>query len=221
MHKEVKVKLSDVFLQKAISDKFESTLEFEVLGPSDIGKIAEREPDILFEIGAHAWMSYVESGAKVNPRKLATHFDSRNPFLYQIVEKEMKCKVVQDIAFCYANIQDPMVEGQDFIQLLLCRTYPNDLFIADVCFYNPYKPVPVNERVYELHFFKSLGLFGEHLKSIRAYCKENKINKITLTTSSNEQIPYFEKHGFKIDNTDFARHALANGRSVPMHIKCI
>ncbi|WP_390241837.1 hypothetical protein [Vibrio sp. R78045] len=215
------MKLSDVFLQKAISDKFDSKLQFEILGTSDVEKIAKREPEILFEIGAQAWMTYVESKAKVNPKKLSSLFDSKSPFLYQKVEKEIKRKVIQDIAFCYANIQDPTIDARDFIQLLLCRMYPNDLFIADVCFYDPYKPVPPQDREYALQYFRSLGLFEEHLKSIKSYCKEHSISKITLTTSSNEQIPYFERHGFKIESSDYAKTALENGHGVPMHIKLI
>ena len=212
------MKLSDIFLQKSISDKFDSKLQFEVLGAGDVETIAEREPEILFEIGAQAWMKYVDSKSKINPRKLGPFFESKSPFLYQKVEKEIKRKVIQDIAFCYANIQDPTIDARDFVQLLLCRMYPNDLFIADVCFYDPYKPVLPQDREYALQYFRSLGLFKEHLKSIKAYCKEHSIDKITLTTSSNEQIPYFEQHGFKTEISDYAKSAFENGHGVPMYI---
>lgn len=214
------MKLHDVFQKQSITNKFDCNIEFEQLGIESVLTIAEKDPNILFEIGAQAWMLFVESGAKVNPQKLASDFDQRNPLIYQKVEKVIKRKVIQDLSFSYALLDDPKVHSRGCIQLLLCRMYPNDLFIADVAFYNPYKPVVSKDKKYDLHHFRSLNLFGIHLDQIKQYCRANKISRITLTTSSNEQIPYFESHGFKIENNTFAKSAFEHGWSVPMYLTC-
>ncbi|MBA6339725.1 hypothetical protein H4J59_01680 [Colwellia sp. MB02u-10] len=215
------MKLHDILLKDEISEKFKSPVTFQQFGGSDIDKIAKKDPHILFEIGAQAWMLYVESGAKVNPQKLSSDFDSSNPMLYKKVETIIKRKVIQDISFSYAEIEDDSTDSSGCIQLSLCRMWPNDLYIADVVFYNPYEPVAEDQRKYALHYFKSLNLFSKHLEIIKDYCKENKIPRITLTTSSNEQIPYFENFGFKIEDNNFAKSALEMGLSVPMYLTCI
>ncbi|RHW75235.1 hypothetical protein [Colwellia sp. RSH04] len=215
------MKLHDILLKEQISEKFKSPVTFQQYGVDYIDKIAEKDPHILFEIGAQAWMLHVESGAKVNPQKLSGDFDSSNPMLYKKVEKIIKRKVIQDISFSYAEINDDTIDSSGCIQLSLCRMWPNDLYIADVIFYNPYEPVAEDQKKYELHYFKSLNLFSNHLEVIKIYCKENRIPRITLTTSSNEQIPYFEKLGFKIENNNFAKTALEMGLSVPMYLTCI
>ncbi|MBE0419669.1 hypothetical protein ACTXIM_00635 [Pseudoalteromonas nigrifaciens] len=215
------MKLHDILQKDEISKKFSSPVVFQQFGKNEIDKIAAKDPNILFEIGAQAWMLYMESGAKVDPQKLSNDFDSRSPLLYKKVEKTIKRKVIQDISFSYSIIKDDSINSAGCIQLSLCRMWPNDLYIADVVFYNPYEPVPEEKRKYEIHYFKSLNLFSVHLEKIKVYCKQNKIQRITLTTSSNEQIPYFEKVGFKVENNNFAKHALEMGRSVPMYLTCI
>lgn len=190
------------------------------MGVESVLKIAEKDPNILFEVGAQAWMLFVESGAKVNLQKLASDFDLRNPLIYQKVEKVIKRKVIQDLSFTYALLDDSEVTSKGCIQLSLCRMYPNDLYIADVAFYNPYKPVAFKDKKYDLHHFRSLNLFGIHLDQIKHYCRLNKISRITLTKSSNEQIPYFESHGFKIENNTFAKTAFEHGCSVSMYLAC-
>ncbi|ENL1297254.1 hypothetical protein AB4T57_004599 [Vibrio parahaemolyticus] len=214
------MKLHDIIRKEKIEEKFDKKVTFKQFGIDGINEIARIDPNILFEIGAQAWMLYVESGAKVNPQKLASDFDNRNPMIYQKVEKVIKRNVIQDLSFTYAEIDDPKVDSEGCIQLSLCRMYPNDLFIADVVFYDPYKPIAKSERKYDLHYFKSLNLFAVHLEEIKTYCKKNNISRITLTTSSNEQIPYFKAHGFKVEDNGFARAALEHGWSVPMYLPC-
>ncbi|MEE3224031.1 MAG: hypothetical protein VX242_08675 [Pseudomonadota bacterium] len=209
------MKLHDVLQKELIQSKFDSEVQFQQFGAESIAEISELEPNILFEIGAQAWMQYVESGAKVNPQELASDFDSGNPYLFQKVEKIIKRKVIKDISFSYGT-----VNGLQCCQLLICRSYPNDLFIADVTFCDPAQPVYEASKKYQYHEFKSLGVFGEHLKHLVAFAKANGIAKVSLTTASNEQIPYFEKHGFKVEDTEFAKQAFAMGYSVPMYLSC-
>lgn len=214
------MELHDIIQRNKIEEKFDKSVSFKQFGMESINEIARIDPNILFDIGAQAWMLFVESGVKVNPQKLAADFDNKSPLIYQKVEKVIKRKVIQDLSFTYAKVDDPDINSNGCIQLSLCRMYPNDLYIADVVFYDPYKPVTEKNKKYELHYFKSLNLFAFHLEKIKLYCKENNIARITLTTSSNEQIPYFEACGFKIEDNGFAKNALAYGWSVPMYLWC-
>lgn len=215
------MKLHDIIRKEEIEEKFDKKVTFKQFGVDGINDIACIDPNILFEIGAQAWMLYVESDAKVNSQQLASDFGMQNPMIYQKVEKVIQQKVIQDLSFTYAEVDDPKVDSKGCIQLSLCHMYPNDLYIADVVFYDPYKPVAKSDRKYELHYFKSLNLFNLHLEEIKKYCKKNNINRITLTTSSNEQIPYFEAYGFEVEDNAFARAALEHGWSVPMYLPCI
>lgn len=210
-----------VLQKEEIINKFDKEILFEQYDVSDIDVLKDISPNILFEIGAHAWMHYVVSGIDVNPLELSNNFEANNPLIYRKIENVMKEKIIQDLSFSYAKLNDESLEKNICCQLLLCRMHPNDLFIADVEFSNPYQPVPNSEQRYQFHEYRSLGLFKKHLENMKEYCNENQIERITLTTASNDQIPYFEEHGFLVEDNDFARQSREIGHSVPMYLKCI
>lgn len=213
--------MEEIYPTKDIQEKFEADVIFDYYFLKDINAIAELEPNCLCEIGGNAWMHYIESGAKVDPRKLSEHFDNGNPFLFREVEKVMKRKVLQDIMLVHAKVKDTELERNICGQLLLARVYPNNLHISDVEFSNPYEPVPENEKKHHFHEYRSLGLFSTLLLNIITYGKKNRISKITLSAASDHQIKYFESHGFSIEKNNFAKEALEHGMSIPMVRKCI
>ncbi|MEZ9233188.1 hypothetical protein AB4259_19125 [Vibrio amylolyticus] len=213
--------MQEIYPSQKLQEKFDVEVTFDFFFMKDIDSIAKLEPNCLCEIGGNAWMHYIESGAKVNPRKLSEHFDSGNPFLFKEVEKVMKKKVLQDVMLVHANLQDPELDNQTCGQLLLARVYPNNLHISDVEFSNPYEPVFGSNRKHPFHEYRSLGLFSILLKNIIAYGKKHKISIITLSAASDHQIKYFESHGFSIEDNNFAKEALEHGMSIPMVRKCI
>lgn len=213
--------MENIYPKEELQEKFESKVSFNFYFMDDIDTIASLEPNCLHEIGGNAWMHYIKSGANVNPQKLNEHFNNRDPFLFREVEKITKTKVIQDVMLVHANVQDPKVETQICGQLLLARTYPNNLHISEVAFSNPYKPVPDAEKKHPFHEFRSLGLFSTLLRNILAYCKKYRISKITLSAASKYQIGYFESHGFSMENNHFSKIALEQGVSIPMELKCI
>lgn len=213
--------LEEVYPVSSLESKFDKSISIDYYGMNDIDEIAELEPGCLFEIGASAWMHYIESGAKVNPHKLSRYFDEQDPFIFRRVEKVMKRRVVQDIVLVHAHVDDTDLERNICGQLLLARTYPNNLHISDVEFSNPYEPVAESDQEYSYHNYRSLGLFSELLENIVDLGKRNNIKKITLSAASNDQIPYFEKHGFKVEDTDFAKQAIKLNSGIPMERKCI
>jgi hypothetical protein len=212
--------LRDVYPVENIKGKFKNDVVIEYYGFKDINKIAELEPDCLFEIGANAWMHYVESGAKVNPKKLSRYFDEHEVLIYRRVEKIIKRKVIQDIILIHASVDDDNLDRKICGQLLLARTYPNNIHISDVEFSNPYQPVEPSVQNYTFHEFRGLGLFSELLSNIFTLSKNLKVSKITLSAASRDQVPYFEKHGFTMEDTDFAKQGYEMDSGIPMELKC-
>jgi hypothetical protein len=215
------MKLHDVLRTEGFQSKFDKEVYFEQYGPESIDMLIKKEPNMFYEIGGQAWMRFQSSGAKVDSQKLHKDFRSGNPLVYRKVEKIIKRKIIQDISFSYAYVRDENLESNGCCQLLLFRLWPNELFIADVAFGNPYKPVSESDKQYPYHEFKGLGLFSSHLEKMIEYCKLHRVEKITLTTATNSQIPYFEKHGFIVENSGFSKEAFKIGQGVPMYYKCI
>jgi len=213
--------LDSVYPTEEIGRKFEKPVSVEMYGMNQIDTIAELEPGCLHEIGANAWMHHVESGAKVDPQKLSLYFDNSDPYLFRHVERVIKRKVIQDIVLVHAKVDDAELENNICSKLLLARTYPNNMHISDVEFSNPYEPVPESDQQYTYHEYRSLGLFSTLLERIRKYSQDNKISKITLSAASSDQVSYFEAHGFKVEDTEFARQAQEYGMSIPMGRKPI
>jgi len=214
------VNLEEVYPVESLKEKFDEEVLIDYYGMGDIAEIAKLEPGCMFEIGANAWMHYIESGAKVNPQKLSRYFDERDPLIYRRVEKVMKRKALQDILLVHAHVDDSSLERDICGQLLLARTYPNNLHISDVEFSNPYEPVSSSEQSYQYHNYRSLGLFSELLENIMQLGKDNKISRITLSAASRDQVPYFEKHGFSMEDTEFASQAYEADSGIPMERKC-
>jgi hypothetical protein len=212
--------LKDVYPVDSLERKFDKSVFIDYYGMDDIDEIAKLEPGCMLELGASAWMHYIESGAKVNPQKLSKYFDAQDPLIFRQVEKVMKRKVLQDIVLIHAHVDDNTLVRDICGQLLLSRTYPNNLHISDVEFSNPYEPVVESDQEYSFHNYRSLGLFSELLENIVDLGKSNNISKITLSAASNDQIPYFEKHGFKVEDTDFSKQAIELDSGIPMERKC-
>lgn len=211
--------LAETFPTPEITRSFNADVKVTVYGLEKIVEIAELEPLSLHEIGANIWMHYIESGAKVNPQKLATHFQKQNPLLFKAVEKVIRRKAIQDIALIYADVLDDELTFTRCGKALLARSYPNSVHISHIEFNNPYKPVAESEKKFKHHQYRSLGLFTTLLKQLHFYTKQNRINKITLSAASTDQYNYFLAHGFTLEKTAFAESALQRGTTIPM--ECI
>lgn len=213
------MQLTETFPTSDIKEAFNAEIKVSAYGLEQMAKIAELEPLSLHEIGANIWMHYIESGAKVNPQKLATHFQKQNPLLFKAVEKIIKRKAIQDIVLIYADVLDDDLEFTLCGKALLARSYPNNVHISHIEFNNPYKPVAESEKKFKHHQFRSLGLFTALLKQLHSYAKQNRIHKITLSAASTDQYNYFLAHGFTLEKTAFAESALQRGTTIPM--ECI
>jgi hypothetical protein len=209
--------MSDILQKNEFLRIFEKPVNFKQFGIESIDQLIKDEPSMFFEIGGHVWMRYLESSKKnSNTKKFEDDFSSCNPLVFKKIEKLIKKKIIYDLCFSYAYVNDQELMTRQCCQLLLFRLWPNEIFIADVAFSDPYNPVPSNAQKYKYHEFRSLGLFSLHLDLINKYCKENKIDRISLSTASNDQIPYFEKYGFSLYDNAVARIGKSVGMGAPM-----
>ena len=197
---------------------FEKHVNITIYDSSQIEEIANIDPLGLHEIGANVWMHYIESGAKVKPQKLASYFQQQDPYLYKAIEKIIKRKAIQEIVLVNAEIEDPSLTFRRCGKALLARTYPNNLHISYVEFNNPYKPIEATDKKFTHHKYKSLGLFSQLLQNLTMFAKANRIRKITLSASTNEQYQYFQQHGFTLEKNAFASAALERGTTIPMEL---
>ncbi len=58
------MKLHDIIRKEEIEEKFDKKVTFKQFGVDGINDIACIDPNILFEIGAQAWMLYCQSSVQ-------------------------------------------------------------------------------------------------------------------------------------------------------------
>ena len=133
------------------------------------------------------------------------------------MERHTGLRVLLDICYATADVQDDALEDRQCGELLLAVTWPNVLRISDVTFANPYKPISETERKYKFQNFKGLGLFSELLENCKKYCNEVGINEITLAAAYIDLVPFFENHGFSVEDTPAGRAFLEYKEGIPMH----
>ena len=133
------------------------------------------------------------------------------------MERLTGLKVLNDICYITAEVQDEDLDEKQCAELLLAVTWPNVLRISDVTFANPYKPISDIERKYRFQNFKGLGLFSELLDNCLHYCVQKGIPEITLSAAYIDLIPLFEAHGFSIEDTPAGRAFLEYKEGIPMH----
>lgn len=213
------MKLHDILLKDEISDKFKSPIIFKQLGKEDLSEIAKREPDILYEIGYQALTLYLDTDTSFELQKLNDDLAICNPLIYQKVEKMIKKEIIQDISFSYIEFEKAPSEPSGVVKFSLCRMWPNDLFIADMAYFNPNDPQDEDEQ-YNDYYFKSPYLFEMHLERLKSYCKENKIDRITLTTYISDQIFDFEELGFKIKKDIYGEKTHEYSTNAIMYLEC-
>ncbi len=132
------------------------------------------------------------------------------------MERHTGIRVLSDIAYTIAEVEDIQLEKKCAAEVLLAVIYPNVLRISDVTFCNPYQEIFEKERRYRFQYYKGLGLFPELLVNCESYCQEHAIHEITLCAAYIDLVPFFEKHGFRVDDTPAGKIAVEVKEGIPM-----
>lgn len=208
--------LADIFPEASIKSKFSKDLCIVRRGRSQLAEIVQLKSDCMAEIGGGAWDRYVQKNPKCNPQALSSYFDENSPKIYLAMERYTGLKVLKDIHYVTANVQDTSLTETQCAELLLAITWPNVLRISDVTFANPYKPIHETERKYQFQDFKGLGLFPELLQKCEQFCSEKGIPEITLSAAYIDLVPFFQSYGFSVEDTPAGRAFLELEEGIPM-----
>jgi|GEM_PF-814533 len=209
--------LPDIFPEESIRKKFAKEVLVITRNREKLSEIASLKSSCMSEIGGGAWDRYVQQNPSCNPQALASYFREGSPKIYLAMERHTGLKVLKEICYITADVQDDELEERQCSELLLAVTWPNVLRISDVTFANPYEPIPDSERKYRFQYFKGLGLFPELLENCKKYCAKNSIQEITLAAAYIDIVPFFESHGFSVEDTPAGRAFLEYKEGIPMH----
>lgn len=209
--------LTDIFPQKLIENKFDKKVLIKVRSRKDLPEIAALKPLHMVEIGGGAWDRYVHQNPNCDAQALAKFFRENSPKIYLAMERHTGLQVLKDICYTTAEVQDEALNKNQCGELLLAVTWPNVLRISDVTFANPYKPISEADKKYRYQNFKGLGLFTELLDNCEKYCNKASISEITLTAADIDLVPFFEIHGFSVEDTPAGKASLEYKIGIPMH----
>ncbi len=195
-------------------------IDFEVdeYGIDDIDKIIELCSLDVFGIGGYVWSHLVEE-FDVDPQKFELAFTFNDPKLYQLISDEVGIEVLNNIGVSIYTLGDDAHIQNTFCKVVVSQVYGNKLLISDVLFTDPSRPVEAEDKKYDLHEYRGLGVFNSFLERTKKYCRLNAIDSIALLAATEEQVGFFENYGFEVETTEYARIAVANGFSIPMVIE--
>ena len=214
---EFYMNLLDILPEASIRQKFTNDIDIKVRDRKKIAEIANLKSSCMVEIGSGAWDRYVRKYPNVDKLALAQYFTEQSPKLYLGMERYTGLKVLKDILYVTVDIVDEKIENPQCAELLLALIWPNVLRISDVTFVDPYEPIPKSERRYHFQYYKGLGLFQELLRNCENYCRKKGILEITLSAAHEDLVPFFESHGFHVEDTPLGLASLESGVGIPMH----
>lgn len=209
--------LSDIFPRESIENKFEAKVLIKTRIRKDLPEISSLKSSCMVEIGGGVWDRYVHQNPNCDPQALAPFFREESPKICLAMERHTGLRVLKDICYTTADVQDEELNETQCGELLLAVTWPNVLRISDVTFANPYKSIPDADRRYKFQKFKGLGLFSELLENCQKYCNTEGVSEITLAAAYIDLVPFFEAHGFSVENTPAGKASLEYQEGIPMH----
>ena len=211
------MKLNEIFPKELVKNKVGiDDIIFHQYDSENIDEIIELKYSCMFELGATIWDKHIQATPNENKILLGPHFQTCNPYLFREASKIIGDDTIKDISYTYAETKDNSVAHTKFSQLLIAVLCQNILHISDIEFANPLHLIPEQDRKFTFQSHKGLGLFGELISNCITYCKQESLSKICLTAANIDLVPFFEKHGFSVDDSPTARIGMEYGGSIPM-----
>ncbi|GGQ01491.1 hypothetical protein [Shewanella ulleungensis] len=211
------MKLNEIFPQELVQAKAGiDDITFHQFDGDNIDDIVKMKESCMFELGGTIWDKHIQVTPNENPMKLGPHFQTGNPYLFKEASKIIGEDTIKDISYTYAETKNPSIDHSQFSQLLIAVLHQNILHISDIEFANPLQEIPEKERKFTFQSHKGLGLFGDLIANCITFCKQESLNKICLTAADIDLVPFFEKHGFLVDDSPTGRMGMAHGGSIPM-----
>lgn len=188
----------------------------EEYGLPEIASILKVKGEGVHGVGAYVWHRAVMAGAVSPPNKLAGQFERHDPRLYKSVSRELRQEAIKDVYLGKAWLEQKKKSAL-VAEVFLATVWPGELHLADVNFQNPNEPLPyVDRKPYQTH--RGFGALGELIEGMRAYGKAEGLGGLSLMAATRSLVTVFERHGFKVEDSEVGRMALRMGVSVPMRI---
>ncbi|XOY31774.1 hypothetical protein ACLIX2_08275 [Proteus cibi] len=208
--------LNSILPSKSILGKFSQPVKFTDFDIKKLEYLVKNKPNDLFQIGIAVWDRYCNAHPEQDKFIFGEECSISDPYLYKKVSKVINEPVIKDILYVRGDIQDPKLKNKEAVEIIIARTYPNILMIADVMMVNPYEPIVPQK--YDFYEYRGLGLFSELLENARKYCNQHHINEICLTAANLRLKKHFEKYGFVVQDTRMGKAALELGVGIPMSL---
>lgn len=93
--------------------------------------------------------------------------------------------------------------------------YRNDLHLADVTFVDPDQPIPEG-RGFAFQTHKGLGLLPILMANMQQEATKLGCEQLTLQAATSDQMTLFQKYGFVVESSPFARLGMEHGVAIPM-----
>lgn len=186
-------------------------------GIDDLKSIRHRKPMALHGIGLAVW-DVIATRGEANPMAMAKHVDAQDPHLLSRISEHICKEVLFDIR--YTKAERGKTPRITISEMLVARVYPNDLFVGDIEFSDPDKPIRKSERRFPMTKYAGLGLLGPFMAGVKACGKELGCESVRLVAATKDHVALFEQQGFRVaDDSAIAERALAFGMSIPMRQK--
>lgn len=194
----------DVFPVEAVRAKFKGPVVIDQFGMPEMPDIVREFDQDLCNLALNVWNRIVQvEKRRVDPMSLASFINLKtgqhNPLMLGAIEQIIGEPVIKEIAFTHCRIEDDSLDDNTVARLFLARVYPNDLHIADVCYQNPFEPIPDGQG-YEMQSYRGLGMLRETLERVEACARSRDCNFITLTAAGDDNYRLFSRYGFTREN---------------------
>lgn len=207
--------LSDLFPRDEIAARF-ADARFTSFGLADLPAIQHRKPTAVHGIGLAVW-DIIATRGEVKPNAMQHYVAAEDPDLLGRIGKHIGKQTLFDIRYCKADRGRPA--RVTISEMLVAHVYPNDLFIGDIEFSDPDRPIRKSERKYPMTKYAGLGLLGPFLEEAKACAFAMGSENLRLVAATTDHVTLFGKHGFKVaEDSAIAPFALEFGASIPMKI---
>lgn len=133
--------------------------------------------------------------------------DLGNPVIIKVIEGIMKKPVLQDVL----HVTGRTDAGFQTHDVFLAEIAPGALFLGDVEFCDPHRPVRRGEKALPGATHHGFGLFGEFNERLTAYAKQKGLSAVVLSAYTRQHVKFFLRHGYVHDGSALSQMAQAAG----------
>ncbi len=211
MHQE----LESVVPFEEISAHFTVPVERIDLRKTDLGKIASLLPADMFSLATHCAIRAKQLyKPDLDFSTLVPCIERGDPMTIVKLATVLGAEALEDIYCCRCSVGSEVVTG-----LLVAQVWPRDLYIANVVFADPSKPIPPAQRKSVLQTHRGLGLLKTLMERLEACAIARGCENLTLVANETSQSQLFGRYGFAVDDYPNAHDAVLAGKLIPMHKK--